>query len=106
MDDQYIIEEQAEIAAPSLTLSHLTPTLTNQVNACNDFEPMSNDTYMQAISRDKIARPDSSYDFNHKSDLSVDSANGFKSSSKIDRIALKRTSTIFVHSNLKNKKHS
>jgi hypothetical protein len=106
MDDQYIIEEQAEIAAPSLTLSHLTPTLTNQVNACNDFEPMSNDTYMQAISRDKIARLDSSYDFNHKSDLSVDSANGFKSSSKIDRIALKRTSTIFVHSNMKNKKQS
>lgn len=67
---------------------------------------MSNDTYMQAISRDRIARPDSSYGFNQKSDFSIDSANGFKSSGKIDRIALRRTSTIFVHSNLKNKKQS
>ena len=84
----------------------ITPTFTNQVNACNDFQPLSGDTYLQAITRDKIVRPDSSYGLNQKSDFSVDSANGFRSTNKIDRNSLKRTSTILVHSNLKNKKQS
>lgn len=82
----------------------ITPTLTNQVNACNDFQSLSNDTYMQAITRDKIARPDSSYGLNQKSDFSVDSANGIRSNNKNDRLSLKRTSTILVQSNIKNKK--
>ena len=106
MDDQYIIEEQKEIAVPPLSLSIISPILTNQVQACNDFEPLSNDTYKQAIAIDKIPRPESSCGLNQKSDFSVDSANGFRSSNKLERVPIKRASTIYVQSNAKNKKQN
>jgi len=40
---------------------------------------------MQAITKEKNFRPDSSYGLNQKSDFSVDSAQGIRSNNKLKR---------------------